>query len=422
VDETEEHEHWQAVVSGDEHPTWELWSAPIERSTCLTRQGQRTARWAADEMARFFGLDWLKRSFLEGSPVIELPWWPSNDVPATLLRIIRLGASLALLKATAGGRFFRQRCQESVDFWNHALMQLEVGGLALRSGWDVELEPELLSKKRGDLLLRRADVAMLVETTRVRFSDEFVSTERFNDLAFSHLRAIEMQRGVEISGSLGDVVEVVELRSWLDEVDEIAASVERVGISIELTPPGGGRMLISAPKGTDKGQRTISGATTEPRDEWLRVNRAIANKVSQATDPRYPLWIRLDTGANLWHFTTASTLPRFEMHAALATNIAAILDREPGLSGVVVSGALEYRSGNHQPGEWTFLDGRGCGLVVANPNGFWREAVFVAKDDALDQLAEWRTWYLDEPTWLDWALSHQGHPQVTELLLRRVAA
>lgn len=155
-------------MRGEAPMTWDLWSSDIGNSSVLTSSGKAAVQAAVSTTAEFLGPNWLAK-FLptEGAvrhlPLMSVYWWPSNDVPHVHMRLLDLGARLTLLKDCAGADTVRRDMRKDLGHFAHGLLQMEVGGLALRDGWKVEFEPATNGARRTDVRVSRGCEAIMVE-------------------------------------------------------------------------------------------------------------------------------------------------------------------------------------------------------------------------------------------------------------------
>lgn len=339
-----------------------------------------------------------------------------NDAPHTHLRRLELAARLALLGGTPGWRDLRKLARDRTAAWGPLLVQLEVGGFALRHGRDVEFEPGMASGKVGDLLLR-SSTTMQVETTSVGLPKDMREVSRFSDRALGALEMVGLRHEIAVKGSLAEVVPDAQFNDWLTDVDTVAAEIAGTGHRRRIAAPGAGEVeLIDGPLA--EGERVSLSGPAVTGDEWGRLASRIEDKAEQGAGG-HPLWIRIDEGLSLWGLTEQASWPRPEMHAALATNIGQAIASLRHVAGVVVSGPLGFGVPGGSVGSWELLDGQAVGLIAHVRQNLHREAVFVAglHEAAPEQFAEWRDWYVNEATWLDWALQRLGHPKMTELVV-----
>ncbi len=317
----EETAWWRDVVRGEREVSWDLMARPIDRSHCLIEPGRRVAYWALEQVGRFFGDTWLRRSLRDGSPMMSWLWWPANDTPHTYLRLIELGTRLALLQKTQGWRELRRSARAQTAYWGHGLLQLEVGGFARRHGWTVEFEPALVSGRSADLRLWREEAAFFVEAVSMRPADEVRGVSGFSEQVFERLLRLGQRHGVTVAGEFRTVVCGARLEAWFAHAEETAAGIAGTGRRTTLPTPGGGELLL-ADGDPPEGEAVRLSGPEIIGDEWSRVDRVIADKAEQARSG-LPLWLRIDETRFLWNLTIPAAWPRRQMHEALADNIAA---------------------------------------------------------------------------------------------------
>lgn len=185
----------------------------------------------------FFGGEWLRRSLNDRSPVMSFMWWPANNVESTYRRIIDLGLRLALVARADGWRSFRDAARSQTTFWDHALLQLEVAGFALRDGWNIEFEPVLPSGRSGDLRLRRNRSVMVVEVTSLGWGQDALAIAQFSERALWPLQQLQFSHNVSVCGEVSEVVPFAQLDAWLAEVESTATRIAGSGLRVRLDAP-----------------------------------------------------------------------------------------------------------------------------------------------------------------------------------------
>jgi hypothetical protein len=408
-------EEWLEVAAGSRPATWELWARPIDTAACLTEDGRRTMRWAVEKVSRFLGDEWLQKAL--GGPVSSWMWAPWNDVPHTFRRVIELGARIATVEPGRRWRDLRRLARLHSD-WEDVLLQLEVAALAVRDGWEAELEPLLPSGKKADLRLARRGVAFLVESTLLGLSERSQKVSRFSDKAMSELQMIAFQNSLTVGGELRSVIPDNQLNEWLGTVAATASRLRGSQLAVVIDVPGGGKIELSGRAGAPGQQPGLSGPP-DMGDETPRLVRTLTRKALQGAGGE-PLWIRLDEGGAIWHLTIPATWPqRRDMHEALAQVILAVVDQFPHVAGVVMSESPMAGTGGRVSEQWTLAGGRAVGLRQPLPYGFGREAIIVAGADAGSpgQLGAWLRWYQNEASWLDWALVHHEQAPIENLFV-----
>ncbi len=420
--EPEEVEAWLAIERGEAQLTWDLWSAPVGRSNALTDVGKRAVRAAVDTLAEYLGEDWLARflpngtrSSSSGLPLMSWHWWPTNDVPHVYARLLELGSRLRLLQGVSGIADLRRNMRRDLGQFAHSLLQLEVGGLAMRAGWGVTFEPGVGNVGgRTDLLLVKDDDAMLVEVKGFLLDQQSSEDLTFSRRVSMALLGIESREQVTFDGEIEPGIEDDKLAAWLEELARLAADVARSGLLIETTPPSGGRLVIQPGCPT-----TGAGHSTTIRhgDEWRRITTALKAKAGQGRGD-HPLWLRFDETSQFWALAVPPDYPRRRLHERLARGLSAELAGFEHVAGIVLSSAPTAGSTVGAEDTWENLDGDATSLVCTTQPPFWRESLVVAGPNkaAMRQRAEWSSWYATEGSWLDWALDRLGVPPLAELV------
>lgn len=420
--DSKEEEKWLAIQSGQTQLTWGLWSAHIEHSDALTPAGKRAVRGMVDTIAEYLGDDWLAR-FLPGEsrrsravlPLLSWHWWPTNDVPHVYARLLELGSKLRLLHDCPGIADLRRNMRRDLGQFAHSLLQLEVGGLATRSGWGVTFEPGVRDEGgHTDLFLAKGEDAMLVEVKGFLLDKQSSEDLTFSRRVSMALLGIESREQVTFEGEIEPGVDDDKLAAWLEEVAFLAANVARSGLLIETTPSSGGRLLIRPGWPMTGAGHSI---TIRHGDEWRRITTAVKMKAEQGRGD-HPLWLRFDETSQFWALAVPPSYPRRHLHERLARGLSAALEPFAHVAGIVLSSAPTAGSTVGTEDTWEHLDGRATSTVCTTHPAFWRESIIVAGPNkaATRQRAEWSSWYATERSWLDWALDRLGVPPIADLV------
>ena len=415
-------EAWLAIERGEAQLSWDWWSAPVAHSNALTPAGKRAVRATVDTIAEYLGEDWLARFLPDGTrssspglPLMSWHWWPGNDVAHVYGRLLELGSRLRLLQGVSGIADLRRNMRRDLGHFAHSLLQLEVGGLAMRAGWRVTFEPCVDSEGgRTDLLLVKDDDAMLVE------AKGFLLDQRSReDLTFSRrvsmaLLDIETREQVTFLGQIEPGLEDEKLAAWLEELAHLAAAVARSGLWIETTPPSGGRLVIQPGWPTPGAGHST---TIRHGDEWRRITTALKAKAEQGRGDN-PLWLRFDETSQFWALAVPLNYPRRRLHERLARGLSAELASFDHVAGIVLSSTPTAGSTVGAANTWENLDGNSTSLVCTTHPPFWRESIVVGgpNEAATRQRAEWSSWYAAEGSWLGWALDRLSVPPLAELV------
>ncbi len=247
------HKRMAEVLDGKRRMGWSDWKdMSINESTCLTPDRQRVALWAVDVLQRALKDDflwrvgdWQKRMREknpdvkpEMHPIFSLGLWPANDVPWVYANLIRLAAHIQLFILENKSHPNRVRdvlktLHDNLEpvSWVSALLQLEVAGLGLKAGWQVQFEPQYPTGKKSDVRLTNGPTHLLVETTLMRMSVQERMALAFFDRLFWQLYSLGSRYGVRIFGSVrGASPENAEdLAQWLQDIEEVARATAQDG-------------------------------------------------------------------------------------------------------------------------------------------------------------------------------------------------
>jgi hypothetical protein len=416
------YDRWAAVLDGDAPIDWELWASPISGSGVLSRQGKATLHRAVETISRFLGPAWLS-TFTDprrrlptgagGLPLLSTYWWPVNDTVHVYRRILELAARLTLLETTSGIAQVRKDMRGDLGHFAHGVLQLEVGALALRSGWTVVLEPIPRPGAKTDLRLSCGAQAMLVEAKDFRLDTQSVKSLDAAKRLQNHLLGLEVQHDVYFAGDF-DVGEQREtLDDWFLDLTRLAAEVAASHEARTTAAPNGGQLRIvpgPAPEGTGWSVPVRRG------DEWQRIRSAIAKKAEQARGTE-PLWLRFDETSQFWHLSSSPD-QRLAWLRQFANAVAHELVGHRHVAGVLLSAAPASHVDTATT-EIHLLDSRAVHLTMPVRPPFVRESLIVSnpRGPAPGQTQAWLEWYRQEGDWLPWAHEILGLPPLHDLFL-----
>ncbi|MCU1613173.1 MAG: hypothetical protein JWO98_713 [Frankiales bacterium] len=414
-------DRWKAVISGEAPLDWELWASPITHSRVLTPEGKATVRGAVETITEFFGADWLskfaaadrRRAIAARLPLLSTYWWPINDTVHVYWRILELAARLSLLRTSSGFAQVRKDMRGDLGHFAHGLLQLEVGALALRSGWTVRLEPVPRPGAKTDLFLSRDADAMFVEAKDFQLDAQAVTNLDAARRVQDNFLNLSIQHSVYFEGDFDIGENPAVLDEWLLDIARQAADTAATQTPRTRDAPSGGQLRIApgmAPDGIGWSVPVRRG------DEWRRIRSAIANKAEQARGDA-PLWLRFDETSQFW-LLSARPEEHLDWLRQLANGIAYCLSGLPHVAGLVLSSAPASQVGSLSA-ETQLLDSRATHLVTPVRSPFVREFLIVANPagSAGDQAEAWLQWYRPEGEWLSWALDVQGYPPLEKLFL-----
>ncbi len=478
------HQAFAQVLSGTQQITWDIWAAPIQWATCLTPDGRIVAHWAVDVLRHTLGENFLARLQASGpaggahpmlSPAILVTLSPFVDGRRVYEDLFRL-AALLVVAARNGQRRARvvQTMRTNFDdtSWTHALLQLELLGLAVRHSWTGTFEPPLRTGRPGDLLLERgaehSPVRLLIECTSMGESVREREAFAYYDWLMQRTRVIEFGHNVHIRGELGRMVPREAAERWLHEIEEAARATAQDGLERYVPRPSitfstvehgeakddsqeadgmeqfradgesGASGASDASEGTGEmglddeaaevwvtrqlavsaGETVLSGGvvTGEP---WPRLEARIQEKARQTDGAGETTWIRIEDQAGFWLFTRLAHLSLAERLTDLGPWLRAALEPFPHVAGIVLSpGPMWATDAIAETEDAADPPGLAGAVALRRPvaQGRVRETLIVSRSGHLDAGGEaLAAWYGQEASWLSWALQELGHPPVAAL-------
>lgn len=130
----------RATPTADDHPSWDMYRRMADSPLVNPARRQATL-WALDKLEQHMGRDWPERYWEAAGHVPEEVNLGGTHV-AALGSLLELTLRLHLLTGTPGLGSVQKEMRTDLrdDRRRHAALQLEVGGLAVRSGTTVALE------------------------------------------------------------------------------------------------------------------------------------------------------------------------------------------------------------------------------------------------------------------------------------------
>jgi hypothetical protein len=415
---------WRAIEAGETKLSWDVWSAGVERSAILTDSGKRVVREAVDVIAGFLGPDWLGR-FLpvdqtkpaaRALPLLSPDWWPTTNNRNVYERVLTLASRLRMLASTPGLASVRRSMSRDLGHFEHSLLQVEVASLALRDGWHVTFEPkpDPAGTRVTDLRLSKHGDSMLVEVKGFVLDDWVKTDLKLADTISVALLHLEVEHEVHFSGQLDSPRDMADVKRWLAELTDVVIAVARDKQPRESLPSFGGRMRVAPgppPVGT---QHTMP---IRHRDEWGRISAQIEQKSEQGRGDE-PLWLRFEETPQFWALAGMGE-DRLGQIDALAAAIEQQMTSHDHVAGMLLSGPARALSTQVLRETFTLHGGPAAVLSCTTMPPFWRESLVVPGPHAraTEQVGIWSNWYLDEGTWLVWALEHLNHPSLNALFV-----
>jgi hypothetical protein len=295
---------------------------------------------------------------------------------------------------------------------------MEVAGLALRGGWEVEFEPRHKTRGAADVLLTDRTGRQLVVETVVMGTD---LRYRLMSEAMDALREIEMRHDVSFSGDAGSI-EFDEgdlegsarrwVESWTDVLAEAAPRVAERGVAIPVIGPTGSQIWIApgftSRRGTLRGPDVTSQVIS-------RIQARIADK-ARAVGDFARVWIRLDDVGPLFYLTQWAQSGLSEKLGSLEPVVTAILHPYPTIAGLILSNGWAWlmpgiREERHSSSQTAVAIRRVIAIQC------YRETLVKARDaQGVGELAEIDSWYSQETSWVQWALAKLKLSPIADLI------
>jgi hypothetical protein len=397
-------------------PTWSFFREGFRgASESRTAAWRDVGLWAVDRLCERLGDDWPARTWRKTG---QLPGGMAFAFghPVAYHELVELALWLELLSDCEG---YADVCRPLKldprnDVVPHARLQLEVGALAMQSGFGVRFErPVSGSEKTSDVSIDLpGGTSLLVEARVVLQDDRTVELNRFTDRVFGGIQSICRSYDVDCCGDISEAMSDPQLAELLTTV-ETHARLVAVGASAPRILLRGAALKVE-PRETsvDRGLRGPALAG----DLWPRIADRLEQKARQTQGARN-VWFRICALQGLWLFTHWGQLGLPEKLSTMRLNIANSLAHHRHVDGVVLSSAAAWPQGTIASDE--FEDGAGgYALACSIPPMLARETLVVPLRSDPETRAHarlWRDMYASEPEWLDYALDRRGLPSVARI-------
>jgi hypothetical protein len=405
------HQASARVLTGEQPMGWSEWAMQIYESSCLTAAGRCVALWAVDTLQSFLGSDILQRIMekKQEHPLLLPTYgvWPANDVPWVYANLFQLASQIKLLRPWPLQPAMSQNL--TVESWEHAQLQLNLAGLALRAGLGSAFETRLPNGKRADLRISAGSSTLLVEIVAWGFSDAQRKAARFfHELGYIVL-GMEMQYGVEIRGSLGNVMAGEHIRVWLQLLKTAAAQTAQDGVTRVVPGPNEGSLRVTKEPPTP-GEATLEGAPVTT-DIWGRLVARIEDKARQTKDSG-PVWLCLADQAGFWMYSPFLQITLAEKLSFLTPLLQEILGALPHIAGIILSPGAMWTGAATLEAVYQVAAIEGATAIRCPlPGHRAKESMIVTRTGLPDPDPGYTLfvdWYWNENTWLDWALEQLG--------------
>lgn len=416
------HQAFARAMEGETPFGWDEWGMFVHESRCLTPSGQATASWAVDVLRNSLGADFLTRAreAANSHSIFSPALWPlANDVPWVYANLFRLATQLEVFRTKS--RPVRKAMQTNLEAinWVHALLEFEVAGLALQTGWTASFEPKLASGRRGDVRLERGENIFFIEIVSMRMSDVEVQTLEAQRRLFSRIQDVTFREGVHLIGSIEGLGPESDIEAWFGVLQSATTATARDGQPRRIAGPRGSSVEVK--RDLNPGDSLTLTGPVVAADPWARLIARLNDKATQAAGSS-AVWVRLEELAGIWHFTQLRTMSLQEKLGTLAPFLQRELTAFPGLAGVIVAPAVLWAG--EVPAETVHEvvvsnDGSAAAIRAPLPGHRARETVIISNAARVEDtgiLGALVDWYRQESTWLDWALEQLGKPPFEELV------
>ncbi|MCW2932151.1 MAG: hypothetical protein JWM19_3113 [Actinomycetia bacterium] len=357
------------------------------------------------------GQDWLQRYWETAGHVPEEVNLGGAHTGA-LGNLLELALRLYLLTGTPGLGGVQKEMRKDLrdDRRRHAALQLEVGGLAMRSGSTVALEHR--SSKTvppSDVLIQRGELALRVETFAIILDQSSREGRAYWDRMTQAIMRISRQFNVNVAGDLGGRLGEEDAAELLRLIEAAAQVVSEIGqeapvvfreTDLQVLPPGTNSFELRGGVETSQG--------------WPRVEARLLQKAAQAGRAGGG-WLRADLMDGTWQFTPWARASLHGKIDEISRLVKPALAKVDGVAGAVLSSGACVAQGRF-PGLSTRTADRCYGFIRSLPGHRVRETMIIPATAAGRSEADiWAELYNTEDTWLDWGLSQVGLPACQQI-------
>jgi hypothetical protein len=367
--------------------------------------------WALEQLEKYMGQHWPERYWEAAGHVPEEVNLGGVHV-AALGSLLDLALRFFLLAGTPGLASVQKEMRTDLrdDRRRHAALQLEVGGLAKRSGATVALEDKISrTAPPSDVLIQRDETALRVETFAVILDQNSQEGRAYWDQMTSAITRISAQFGVDIDGDLGGRLDEADAAELLGRIQAAAQAMSETGREVPVVfREADLRVLVRA-----GGSCELRGGIESGRG-WPRVEARLLQKAAQAARAGGG-WLRTDLMDGTWQFTDWAHASLHEKTRGIGKMLMLALDRVDGVAGIVLSSSACFAQGTFH-GLSTRTPDRCYGFVRPLPGHRVRETMIIPVTESGRIEADiWAELYGSEDTWLDWALNQAGLPACQQI-------
>jgi hypothetical protein len=233
---------------------WDNWGRFVHDSRCLTLDGRVVAQWAVNTLRKDLGDDFLERASQrkDAHPIFGSSLWPINDVPWVFANLFSLATQLEMLRFQ--NKLVRKSMSNNLEAinWAHGLLELEIGGLASRSGWRCAFEPALGNGRKGDVQCKQGSSTLFVEATSMQMSDKERTVLAFHNRLSWQMYLIRSEHEVLLDGDLPNEMSDEEIDAFLQQLEAAAMATRKDGQSRPVRGVAGLNLTVTYnPAATD---------------------------------------------------------------------------------------------------------------------------------------------------------------------------
>jgi hypothetical protein len=394
----------------DDRPSWDLYRRMLE-SPYVSSARREATLFALAELERRMGCDWLERYWDFSGHVPSEVNLGSAHVSA-LGNLLDFALRLTVLDAVPGVGKVQREMRKDLrdDRRRHCALQLEVGALAARAGYEVAFEDRPSPDAApSDVVLRNEHQALRVETFAIIRDKRSQEAAAYWERLLHHIRQIEWKHDTPVAGTISQQLDDVESEELLRLIEQ--AALETATTDKQHTVSWQGADLQVLPSGST--DYALHGGVEESVS-WPRIASKLRQKAQQAQASGGG-WLRADILDGTWQFTPWAQSCLGVKINEMAGMVPPLLNQFPHISGVVLCSGAGVAQGQFV-GESARSAGDSYGLRRVLPASRVRETMIVPVSATGDQQARiWVDLYNSEDSWLDWALDRAHLPRWQEI-------
>lgn len=394
----------------DPDPTrWEFWKAFLEES----QRGpawREAGSWALGVLEEQLGDRWLHLTWTKYALPGPLVLSPAHTI--AFAELLELALRLDLLRDHPGMGVVRRNLRRDPREQQlaHLRIQLEVGGLALRAGYDIRFEERLQRSGRPvDIALSLGGRSFNVEIAAILPDERSQEAHRYTDMLFGRIREIEFRHRVTCEGEFKERLGDDDTDALLGEI-EAAAQLVKEGAGEKRIEAFGAVVIVS-------GQETSVGSGLRgPKVEsqlWPRTEGILRRKAEQSASSQ-PTWLRIDSLDGLWQFTPWAYTPLAQKLEALTEPVRASLAECHHVTGVVMTSGAAFAQGVFREES---SQGRSCFARrrLLEPLRVRESMIIGIQEKTVRSSEAWLALYDEEASWFDWALERVALPSSAQI-------